>query len=311
MDEQDGKPIRIGLVGVGKIARDQHVPALRANSRFELAATASLAGSLEGIASYSAIETMIAGTQLDAVTLCTPPGARLDLAAAAFAAGLHVMLEKPTAATLGEVARMRALAAEYRRSLFASWHSREAAGVARAADFCRSRALRSVRIVWHENIRQWHPGQEWIMGPGGFGVFDPGINALSILTAILRGPVIARSAMLDYPANRAAPIAATAQLSSGGLPIELSFDFLQEGEQTWSIVIEAEDGTLHLDGGGAELQIDGAPVALDSDGEYDRLYANFAGLIANGQSDCDSEPLRLVADLLLTGDRRTVAAFEF
>ena len=32
---------------------------------------------------------------------------------------------------------------------------------------------------------RWHPGQEWIWQAGGFGVFDPGINALSIVTRIL------------------------------------------------------------------------------------------------------------------------------
>jgi hypothetical protein len=41
-----------------------------------------------------------------------------------------------------------------------------------------------VEIVWHEDVRKWHPGQQWIWEPGGFGVFDPGINALSIATRI-------------------------------------------------------------------------------------------------------------------------------
>ena len=311
MDQKRVRPIRIGLVGVGKIARDQHVPALADSDAFELVASASPEGSVDGIAAFPSIEAMIATVELDAVSLCTPPGIRLPIAAAAFAAGLHLMLEKPPAATLGEVARMRALAAHYDRSLFASWHSREAAGVAQAAAYCRSHRIRSVRVVWQENIRQWHPGQEWIMGPGGFGVFDPGINALSILTAILPDSITVRSAMLDYPANRAAPIAATADLQSGGAPIAIHFDFLKEGEQTWSIDVEAEDGSLCLDRGGARLRIDGSPAALDSEGEYARLYRKFAQLIDDGQSDADSEPLRLVADLLLTADRRTVASFAF
>ena len=33
--------IRLGLVGVGKIARDQHVPTIRRSGKFELAAIAS------------------------------------------------------------------------------------------------------------------------------------------------------------------------------------------------------------------------------------------------------------------------------
>ena len=47
-----------------------------------------------------------------------------------------------------------------------------------------------MRIDWRESVRKWHPGQEWVWEPGGFGVCDPGINAMSIFTEIMRlGPV--------------------------------------------------------------------------------------------------------------------------
>jgi D-galactose 1-dehydrogenase len=42
-----------------------------------------------------------------------------------------------------------------------------------------------VNVIWREDVRVWHPGQDWIWQPGGLGVFDPGINALSIITHIL------------------------------------------------------------------------------------------------------------------------------
>jgi D-galactose 1-dehydrogenase len=35
------KPIRIAIIGFGKIAAEQHVPAIEANPRFELAASSS------------------------------------------------------------------------------------------------------------------------------------------------------------------------------------------------------------------------------------------------------------------------------
>ncbi|MFX5656779.1 hypothetical protein ABTE24_21610, partial [Acinetobacter baumannii] len=46
-------------------------------------------------------------------------------------------------------------------------------------------APRKVKVIWREDVRHWHPDQEWIWQPGGLGVFDPGINALSIVTEIL------------------------------------------------------------------------------------------------------------------------------
>ena len=57
-------------------------------------------------------------------------------------------------------------------------------------------------------MRRWHPGQEWIWKAGGFGVFDPGINALSIATHIIPKSFFVTSAILDFPDNRQAPIAA-------------------------------------------------------------------------------------------------------
>ncbi|TIP51034.1 MAG: gfo/Idh/MocA family oxidoreductase, partial [Mesorhizobium sp.] len=67
----------------------------------------------------------------------------------------------------------------------ASWHSRYAPAVEAARDFLGSTTIRSAAINWKEDVRRWHPNQDWIWAPGGFGVFDPGINALSIATHIL------------------------------------------------------------------------------------------------------------------------------
>ncbi|RYD59996.1 MAG: gfo/Idh/MocA family oxidoreductase, partial [Sphingomonadales bacterium] len=44
--------IRLGLVGIGKIARDQHVPALANDARFTLSATASRNGRVDGVQGY-------------------------------------------------------------------------------------------------------------------------------------------------------------------------------------------------------------------------------------------------------------------
>src|SRR3546814_1601187 len=92
------------------------------------------------------------------------------------------MLEKPPAATTTEICALADHARARGVTLFATWHSREAAGVAGARDWLSGKRIRAAHIRWKEDIRRWHPGQEWILDAGGFGVFDPGINALSIMT---------------------------------------------------------------------------------------------------------------------------------
>lgn len=304
--------IRIGLVGIGKIARDQHLPALAADPRFELVATASRHASLPDVPGYSDIAQMIAaGHDLDAVSLCTPPAGRWEIARAAIAAGLHVMLEKPPAATLTEIDDLERMARAKGVTLFATWHSREAPGVAPARAWLAQREIRAVRIAWREDIRRWHPGQDWILAKGGFGVFDPGINALSIVTRILPAPVILEAASMTVPAGRQSPIAAELTMLSGGAAVAASFDFLQTGPQTWDIEVDTDRGMLRLGLGGSVLILPGQEEQELAEQEYPRLYARFAELVAADESDVDVAPLRLVADAFLIAERQEGPKFDW
>ncbi|QDC39528.1 MULTISPECIES: Gfo/Idh/MocA family protein [Sphingobium] len=305
------EPVRLGLVGIGKIARDQHLPAIAADRRFRLAATASRQGRVEGIDGYHDIEDMIGASRLDAVSLCTPPDGRYAQALTALEAGLHVMLEKPPTVTLSHIAALTQAARAAGVTLFATWHSREAAGVAPARAWLADKRILAVRIDWREDIRRWHPDQEWILGSGGFGVFDPGINALSIATEILPHELLLEQASLDVPAGRMSPIAAELRMRCGDAAVHAIFDFLETGPQIWSIEVDTDAGTLRLAMGGSILQLPGEPESIAADREYARLYARFAELIAAGQSDVDIRPLRLVSDAFLIAERRITEAFAF
>jgi D-galactose 1-dehydrogenase len=305
-------PIRVAVVGMGKIARDQHLPAIAGNVAFGLAATVSPhdAG-VAGVAHHTSLDDLLAnGPAVDAVALCTPPQVRYALASQALARGVHVLLEKPPGATLSEVAALEDQARKTGATVFAAWHSRFAAGVAPARAWLSDRRIDRVTIVWREDVRVWHPGQAWIWQPGGLGVFDPGINALSIATWILPRPFFLESATLSTPANRAAPIAADLLFrDTGGAPIAMDLDWRQTGPQSWDIVVETDAGTLRLTSGGAALTL---PNGTDhaEDREYPGLYARFATLIRTGRSEVDTAPLRLVADAFLRGTRISVENFD-
>jgi D-galactose 1-dehydrogenase len=303
--------LKLGLVGFGKIARDQHLPAVAQTDGIELTAVASRNAQAEGVANYPDLAAMLAGEPaLDAIVLCQPPQVRFAAARQAIQAGKHVFLEKPPGATLSEVEALIALAADKGVTLFASWHSREAAAVAQAKAWLAARELRAVRITWKEDVRVWHPGQTWIWEPGGFGVFDPGINALSILTEIMPEPVRLTGAELAVPENCAAPIAATLEMrTASGVPVAAEFDFLQTGPQSWDIAVETDIGPLLLQHGGNSLTIGGESQEVKAADEYPALYRRFVDLVRQGRSDADLAPLRLVADAFLTGRTRITAAF--
>ena len=304
-------PIRIAIVGAGKIARDQHVPAIRDDERFTLVATADQAHGVEGIANSPDLATLLAsGPEIDAVAICTPPQVRGDIAASAIAAGKHVLLEKPPAATLSAFAYLTESAAVAGVTLFAAWHLRHAPMVEDARVWLADRAIKRGRVVWREDVRRWHPGQAWLWAPGGLGVFDPGINALSLLTEILPVPLSVASARLEVPANCHTPTAALLGLRCENAEIVADFDFLQTGPQTWSVELETTDGhCLRMRNGGAEIAIDDEDFRTLPEREYAGVYDRFAELIAAGRSDADAAPLRLVADALLVAETHRVAPF--
>jgi D-galactose 1-dehydrogenase len=305
-------PLRVAIVGFGKIARDQHVPAIAATEGVELVAVADPVASLSD-APYAATlaELLRNGPEIDAVAICTPPQVRQAQAAIALAAGKHVLLEKPPGATVAEIAPLSVAARAAGRTLFTAWHSRFAPAVEPVRQFLAGRQINSVRIVWKEDVRVWHPGQAWIFAAGGLGVFDPGINALSILTQILPQPLFVTSADLAFPANREAPIAASLTFSDAqGLKIAAEFDFRQTGPQSWDIEIETDGGPILFSQGGRKLRVGDQQHVDAAKAEYPALYRRFRELAASGESDVDLAPLQLVADAFLLGRRRTVEPFE-
>lgn len=293
----------MGIVGCGKIARDQHLPAIAGGSDFEAVAVADPSATHDRLPSYRAVGAMLAAhPEIAAVAICTPPCFRAAAAGEAIAAGRHVLLEKPPCATMAEAAEVLRLAKRAGVSLFTAWHSQEAAAVEAARAWLALRPDASIRIAWKEDVRAWHPGQAWIWQDGGFGVFDPGINALSILTAIAPGATRLQSAELELPANCATPIAARLSLQAGRrISVSADFDFRQTGRQTWDIDITAGHETLRLSHGGNRLEVDGTRQDVPPEAEYPRLYARFAALIRAGESAIDLAPLQLVEDALAMG----------
>jgi len=304
-------PIRLGLVGYGKIAQDQHVPAIRANPQFELVAVATLGPHCPDVQNFGSLTELLAkGPQVDAIAFCTPPQGRFALVQEALKAGKHVLVEKPPCSTLGEA---MALIDEVERAgvsgLFA-WHSRFAPGVLNARAWLEGQQLKQVRIEWKEQVRKWHPGQAWIWQAGGLGVFDPGINALSIVTDLLPDALFVDAAALSVPSNCQSPIAASLNLRGGQVPVTAEFDFDHSVNELWRIELQSDDGVLRLDSGGALVSLDGVAQTVSEEGEYPAMYRHFASLIAEGRSDLDLQPLRIVADSFFVGSKETVAAFH-
>jgi predicted dehydrogenase len=298
------RPIKIAIIGFGKIAADQHVPAIAANPRFELVASSSRSGqgTARTFADWRALLRTVDG--LEAVAITTPPEPRYEIARECMLAGLHCLLEKPPTVGLAEIADLDCLAQAQQVSLFTTWHAQHHPTVDAAAKAVAGKRIASMHILWHEDVRKWHPGQAWIWQPGGFGVFDPGINAFSIATRIFPGGLFVESANLTYPENAQTPIAAEINFASPQAdgPLTASLDWRRTEGEEWTITIATVDGLeVRLENGGARLSIDGQMQESGGAGEYPDIYRQFIDLIDERRSLVDVAPLRLVADCLLVG----------
>ena len=127
------KPIRIAIIGFGKIAQDQHVPSITGNPRFELVATSSRSGQGMGQKFTDWRELIRTVDGLEAVAITTPPEPRYEIARECLLAGLHCLLEKPPTTGLAEIADLECLAQAQQRTLFTPWHAQHHPTVQAAA----------------------------------------------------------------------------------------------------------------------------------------------------------------------------------
>jgi predicted dehydrogenase len=107
-----GRPVRYGIIGTGMIAR-VHAQAIRAATDSVLVAVhdsvpeRAAAFAREFQVPWDAdLGAFLARSDLDAVTLATPSGARADVAVPAALAGKHLLCEKPLEVTLERVDRI-------------------------------------------------------------------------------------------------------------------------------------------------------------------------------------------------------------
>ncbi|MFS0559846.1 Gfo/Idh/MocA family oxidoreductase [Terribacillus sp. 179-K 1B1 HS] len=107
------KTLRVGVVGLGSIARNRHLPELEQNPYTEITAVCDVVPSRsEEIAkayhatAYTEYEELIEDPRIDAVIVCAANHLHAPVSIAALEAGKHVLCEKPMATTLEEADEM-------------------------------------------------------------------------------------------------------------------------------------------------------------------------------------------------------------
>jgi len=176
--EGDGT-IRVALIGYGRAGRTFHTPLIRSTPGFDLAAVVSsrpaeVHADLPHAAVAATPVDVWTDASIDLVVIATPTSTHGDLAAAALAAGKHVVVDKPLAASLDAARHLGALALRARRVL-ATFHNRRWDGDFLALEaIVRSGALGEVAHV-ESHFDRYRPivRDRWRERPGpGSGVWN-------------------------------------------------------------------------------------------------------------------------------------------
>ena len=190
--------LRCALVGTGSVA-NLHARAVAAHPRAELVAVtdqnraaADAFAERHGVpAVYDDFDELLAAERPDVVLICTPPGAHRGQALTAFAAGAHVVVEKPPASSLDELDDMRAAAAAAGRELAVVFQQRTGTAAAHVRRLLQEGAFGRPLIATCETL--WYRDAAYFAVPwrgqweteGGGTTLGHGIHQLDLLAFLL------------------------------------------------------------------------------------------------------------------------------
>lgn len=194
------KPLRIGIVGLGVIARRAHLPGFANAKGCVLAAAATrrpdsaraLAREFGIPALYADWRRLVTSEAVDAVAVCTPNATHAPIALVALAAGKHVLVEKPIAPSREEARRMVKAAERRGRVLMVHQSMRFDPAVRAAHRLFRKGVVGRVTAfrgsLTHRGPAAWSPKSRWFfdLRLSGGGVFlDLGVHVFDTLRYLL------------------------------------------------------------------------------------------------------------------------------
>jgi xylose dehydrogenase (NAD/NADP) len=177
--------VRFGLIGAGRIARNQIAPAIHAAKHATLHAAASRdlarAESTRPMRAYDSYTTLMDDPDVDAVYIATHNGLHKELSIAALRAGKHVLCEKPLAMNARDCEEMLRVAESSGKLLAEAFMYRHHPQIARAQELVRSGTIGDVMTVEASfrfplsNVDDVRMNAEW----GGGALLDVGCYCVS------------------------------------------------------------------------------------------------------------------------------------
>jgi predicted dehydrogenase len=192
---------RVGIIGAGRYGRFlletlQAVEGVTVTAVVgSVEATAQATAARYGIPYWSAdYRAMLAQAPVDLVVVASPPHLHAEMAAAALAAGKHVLLEKPPALSLADCDRLCRLAADGGRVVAVDYHMRFNPLYRAVGRLVATRALGALTRVAVDNLASDEPlaPSHWFWDPArSGGIFvEHGVHFFDVFEQLLGRPAV-------------------------------------------------------------------------------------------------------------------------
>lgn len=208
--------LRVGLVGAGAIARDQHLPGWRLvpQARVVAVADASLTAAEQAAHEFSLprFETdyrvLLDDPTIDVIDVCCPSALHAQVTIAALQAGKHVLCEKPLATSRADAEAVWAAAQASGKKLMIGQQMRFDASIPPLLQTLQSISLGHVyfaRVQWLRRRRvPGRPGFTFKAFSGGGPLYDLGVHLLDLAWWLMGAPepLAASAATFNHLAKR-------------------------------------------------------------------------------------------------------------
>jgi predicted dehydrogenase len=217
--------LRVGIIGMGGAGR-AHARRFARHPRVrEVVAYDPKPVRYRSFESTDDLDAVLA--DVDAVSICAPDDAHFDLITRSFAAGCHVLVEKPMTANAAEAAALGERIAAHADLVFAVHHQmRFVDAFRRARTMIREGVLGDVFYIeanyWHDNRERNVMYDDWrVREPGQSVIFGGACHPLDLMMDLADRPVVGHHAIankIGYPEYPGACTAVTVLLDfEGGL----------------------------------------------------------------------------------------------
>ncbi len=247
------KPIKLGIIGCGRVSETRHLPALRNVCEVEVVAAAdldsdrlnALSGRFGIRKRYRDFADLVTDPEIEAVAVCVPARFHVQVALAALERDKHLFIEKPLALTLADADVLAERAARSRRRIMVGFNLRWHRLVRRARDELRQGVLgpvqfmRTILTSYHETLPDWRARRE----SGGGVLFELAVHHFDLWRYLLGSEVdeifaVAQSGQWD---DEAAVV--TARMTNG---VVVSSVFSERTSESHDLEFFGKGGQLRV-----------------------------------------------------------------